>query len=714
MINFNFTKSKSINLLFLLIILILHSFTISAQNQIKIKLSKHNFNLVDSIPKEYKTISRLGKNLLQSVCGIVLYTVDNKEHLVIIPSDDSIPGPSLHFIKKENKWTYEAFYKDLLLDGVRNYSFMDNKGSIAFAQHGTEAIQPWPLGDIIVMNTNGDKLKWQKVSKNKAFFHSVASGDMNNDGLIDVVGMHMGTDKKGWVGVDGFIPFTQKSDGTFEENQNIISDSDLDNLWKGNHQQGAIILADVIGDKRPELIKADYGQNPNPQFASIRYSFAIFQFNPQINKYQFLKENKELGVFKIPEQGATSIKSADFNNDGFLDLAIATEGKTASGKPGGYIQIWKNDGNANFTSIHEIECLEDSFNFREFEVADINNDGWQDILMHGRENYLVVNKTNRLLLNKAIWMNKNGKFEPLKNEIEISRNTTPDGNLWNMGSLKVFFLNGKLTFFGVDKNCNLNGCNDLTTEAFNFYEASVTFCDNIVKPIFNTNKFSFCSGDSIKLSITNVNKGDSLKWYFGSKTDFTNVSNKIFTDSTKLFVTRTDSLGCTISSDTVNLVKLAIPFAPTISRDTSNNLVANTNGISWFKDGTVIPDTTQRFKPSTPGSYTAKTTQNGCISPMSSPYYYLVTDIINLSKDEYIKLAPNPFQGQLNFDFVIKGYQRLNIDVYQLSTGNRVKKIIGLTQGSKVDLGGLSSGTYVLRVSSLDNKISYQFKMVKL
>ena len=40
--------------------------------------------------------------------------------------------------------------------------------------------------------------------------------------------------------------------------------------------------------------------------------------------------------------------------------------------------------------------------------------------------------------------------------------------------------------------------------------------------------------------------------------------------------------------------------------------------------------------------------------------------------------------------------------------------IIGLTQGSKVDLGGLSSGTYVLRVSSLDNKISHQFKMVKL
>ena len=139
----------------------------SGQYKTSIKLTKYNFNLVDSIPKEYKTISRLSKNLLQSVCGIVLYTVDNKEHLVIIPADDSIPGPSLHFIKKNNKWIYESYYKEVLLDGVRNYSFMDNKGTIAFAQHGTEAIQPWPLGDILVMKTDGEKLKWQKLSKNK-------------------------------------------------------------------------------------------------------------------------------------------------------------------------------------------------------------------------------------------------------------------------------------------------------------------------------------------------------------------------------------------------------------------------------------------------------------------------------------------------------------------------------------------------------------------
>ncbi len=99
---------------------------------------------------------------------------------------------------------------------------------------------------------------------------------------------------------------------------------------------------------------------------------------------------------------------------------------------------------------------------------------------------------------------------------------------------------------------------------------------------------------------------------------------------------------------------------------------------------------------------------------MSNPYYYLLTDIINLSKDEFIKLVPNPFINQLNFDFVVKGYQKLNIEVYDVTTGMKVASKQNLTPGIPIFLGQLSAGTYVIKVISNDNKISYQFKMVKL
>ena len=137
-----------------------------------------------------------------------------------------------------------------------------------------------------------------------------------------------------------------------------------------------------------------------------------------------------------------------------------------------------------------------------------------------------------------------------------------------------------------------------------------------------------------------------------------------------MFVTRIDTLGCVISSDTIQITKSSIPASPVIIRDTANNLVSNANiGNVWYKDGAAISDTTQKIKPSAVGSYTVKTTQNGCVSALSSPYYFLVTDVVNLSANEFIKLAPNPFINQLNFDFVVKGYQRLNIEVYDLATG---------------------------------------------
>jgi hypothetical protein len=238
-------------------------------------------------------------------------------------------------------------------------------------------------------------------------------------------------------------------------------------------------------------------------------------------------------------------------------------------------------------------------------------------------------------------------------------------------------------------------------------------CEN-TKPAFNTSKFSFCSGDTLKLSIININKGDSLKWYYGTKSDLTNVSNKTFTDSTKLFVTRTDSLGCVISSDTVQIKKYSIPSAPTLSRDTANFLLSGAAGTTWYKDGSAITDTAQKYKPTAAGSYTAKTTTNGCTSVMSAAYYYLVTDIINLSKDEYIKLAPNPFINQLNFDFIVKGYQRLNIEVFDVATGTKVASQPNLIAGSRIALGQLSGGTYIIRVTSNDQKILQQFKVVKM
>jgi hypothetical protein len=180
--------------------------------------------------------------------------------------------------------------------------------------------------------------------------------------------------------------------------------------------------------------------------------------------------------------------------------------------------------------------------------------------------------------------------------------------------MKGFFINNNLRYFGFE-NSEFTGPNT-TLQNSKLHDITIHFCNNFRKPVFNTSKFSLCSGDTLKLTVSNINKGDTLKWYYGTKSDLTNVSNKIFTDSTKLFVTRTDSLGCVISSDTIQIKKYAIPTAPSLVRDTANYLLSGASGTTWYKDGNALSDTAQKYKPTTPGSYTAETTLNGCTSVM--------------------------------------------------------------------------------------------------
>jgi len=235
-----------------------------------------------------------------------------------------------------------------------------------------------------------------------------------------------------------------------------------------------------------------------------------------------------------------------------------------------------------------------------------------------------------------------------------------------------------------------------------------------IKPVIKTTKSIFCNGDSTSIKISNKTLGSTYTWYYNNDSISKNADSIFIKNGGNLKLKVIDSLGCSKFSDSIVIKVNSIPNSPTLSRDTANNLIASINGITWYKDGTAITDTTQKIKPTTGGSYTAKTTQNGCISALSTPYYYLVTDIINLSADEFIKLAPNPFNNQLNFAFVVKGYQRLNLEIFDMATGTKVASKHNQTQGMPIYLGQLSAGTYVIKVSSSDNKISYQFKMVKL
>lgn len=314
-------------------------------------------------------------------------------------------------------------------------------------------------------------------------------------------------------------------------------------------------------------------------------------------------------------------------------------------------------------------------------------------------------------------INLNGKKAICAGDSAILTSSSLSGNNWYLNDTLIKDATSTTLVAKIKGNYTLktllNGCSSASS---NVVDISI----NPVPGIPITKDTFYCNGsntDTLKVIATS---GNQLRWYGTNSTGGigTNVAIKPSSNLngvTSYYVSQSNLLtGCEGPRAKINVTIKPVPIAPILSRDLNNFLVANVAGITWYKDGLILLDTTQNLKPSLAGSYTAKTNLNGCLSAPSMPYYYIVTDIVNISTDEYIKLAPNPFSNQLNFDFFVKSYHRLNLEVYDLASGVRVASKSNLSTGMPIHLGQLSAGSYLIKVISIDNKISYQFKMVKL
>jgi hypothetical protein len=155
-----------------------------------------------------------------------------------------------------------------------------------------------------------------------------------------------------------------------------------------------------------------------------------------------------------------------------------------------------------------------------------------------------------------------------------------------------------------------------------------------------------------------------------------------------------------------------IPVIPILSRDSDNNLVSNSTGNIWYKDGVKIADTTQKIKPTTNGIYTVTTTQNGCTSALSLGYYYLTNAVVNVSNGEYFKISPNPTSGQLNINYKISSSRNITISVFDIN-GRAVLLNKKVESGSKINLGSVSKGNYIIQVKDGSGRLIASQKFVK-
>jgi hypothetical protein len=249
---------------------------------------------------------------------------------------------------------------------------------------------------------------------------------------------------------------------------------------------------------------------------------------------------------------------------------------------------------------------------------------------------------------------------------------------------------------------------------------AITVAAKPANPVVSAN--AVCQNEKPAIVYTAPNANTKLVWYGNNATGGTASTilpsfNTASAGTQTFYVAQADTVaGCYGDRVKLDLTVKITPAAPVLSRDTAGYLVSNVaKNNTWYKDNTIVDSSgVDKFKPTTPGSYTVKVLENGCYSALSTAYYFIVTDIINLGNNEFIKITPNPFVNYLNFDYKVSGYQYLNVEFFDMTNGQRVMIKERVIPGSKLNVETLAPGTYLVRVVSNDYKLKHQFKMIKM
>jgi hypothetical protein len=218
---------------------------------------------------------------------------------------------------------------------------------------------------------------------------------------------------------------------------------------------------------------------------------------------------------------------------------------------------------------------------------------------------------------------------------------------------------------------------------------------------------NFCEGNNVLLTSGAINGN---QWYFNGAPLQNDTSKTLVATETGTYNVKVVLNGCQsgISNSIITVVN-PIPSTPTIIQN-GDKLISNASaGNQWYFNGVPLQnDTTNTYTPVNSGVYTVQVTVNGCSSPISANFSFIVTGISAPSWSNELKIYPNPVYKTL---FVLSASgKRFNVELFDVN--GRLVRQTQFVSKLELNVEALPGGSYMLRIVD-ETKSSYSTIVIK-